>query len=393
MLEICSMWILGLGCLMACAQPVGIPPENANFRGNLNNSRLKFTTERKGHVAFMGGSITEMEGYRPIMMESLKRRFPATDFSFTNAGISSTCSTTGAFRLADDVLSKEPVDLFFVEFAVNDDQDAHHAKRECIRGMEGIIRHMRDRNPSCDIVMVHFVNEAMLASLAKGKEPLSSGSHEDVAVRHDISSAHVARELASKIKDGSLTWARYGGVHPARPGNELAASVVNRILDKAWSGPLAESIKPHPQAELLDKGSYVRGRFLDNSKCVRDEAWHLSVPDWKSIKGDCRPRFRNVPLIHTDLPGGAFSLSFEGNCLAAYLLAGPDAGIAEIAIDGGPYKPIQLKHAYSKGLHYPRTVMLATDLPHGTHAAVIRKARSENPEEKTAIRIIRLGSN
>jgi hypothetical protein len=52
-----------------------------------------------------------------------------------------------------------------------------------------------------------------------------------------------------------------------------------------------------------------------------------------------------------------------------------------------------LKHAYSKGLHYPRTVMLATDLPHGTHAAVIRKARSENPEEKTAIRIIRLGSN
>ncbi|MFM7540115.1 MAG: SGNH/GDSL hydrolase family protein [Planctomycetota bacterium] len=387
------MWILGLGCLMACAQSAGSTSDNANFRGKLDNSRLKFTTEKKGHVAFMGGSITEMEGYRPIMMESLKRRFPSTDFSFTNAGISSTCSTTGAFRLAEDVLSKGPVDLFFLEFAVNDDQDAHHGKKECIRGMEGIIRHLRVHNPSCDIVMVHFVNEAMLASLAKGKEPLSSGSHEDVAVRHEISSAHVARELASRIKDGSLTWARYGGVHPARPGNELAASVVNRILDKGWSGPLAESIKAHPQAELLDKESYVRGRFLDSSQWVRDAAWRLSVPDWKSIKGDCRPRFRNMPLFNTDLPAAEFSVSFEGNCLAAYLLAGPDAGIAEVSIDGGPFKPIQLKHAYSKGLHYPRTVMLATDLPQGTHKAAIRKARNDNPEEKTAIRIIRLGSN
>jgi hypothetical protein len=100
-----------------------------------------------------------------------------------------------------------------------------------------------------------------------------------------------------------------------------------------------------------------------------------------------------MPLFHTDLPAAEFSVSFEGNCLAAYLLAGPDAGIAEVSIDGGPFKPIQLKHAYSKGLHYPRTVMLATDLPQGTHKAAIRKARNDNPEEKTAIRIIRLGSN
>ena len=41
--------------------------------------------------------------------------------------IASTCSTTGAFRLRDDVLIKGPVDLFFIEFAVNDDQDAGHA--------------------------------------------------------------------------------------------------------------------------------------------------------------------------------------------------------------------------------------------------------------------------
>ena len=93
------------------------------LRGSLANARLQFERAKKGHVAFIGGSITEMEGYRPMVCGILKRRFPNTEFVFTAAGIASTCSTTGAFRLQSDVLSKGPVDLFFIEFAVNDDQD------------------------------------------------------------------------------------------------------------------------------------------------------------------------------------------------------------------------------------------------------------------------------
>lgn len=66
------------------------------------------------------------------MIVWLEKTFPETEFTFTNAGISSTCSTTGAFRLKEEVLGKGPVDLFFVEFAVNDNSDAGHAKRECV---------------------------------------------------------------------------------------------------------------------------------------------------------------------------------------------------------------------------------------------------------------------
>lgn len=43
-----------------------------------------------------------------------------------------------------------------IEFAVNDDQDAMHAHRECVRGMEGIIRHAREAQPHMDIVVVYF---------------------------------------------------------------------------------------------------------------------------------------------------------------------------------------------------------------------------------------------
>src|SRR3954462_8950790 len=108
---------------------------NIKMRGSLENSRGVFERTKKGHVAFIGGSITEMNGYRPMVAASLQKRFPDTAFTVTDAGISSTTSTSGAFRLQDHVLAQGPVDLLFLEFAVNDDQDGHHTRTECIRGV------------------------------------------------------------------------------------------------------------------------------------------------------------------------------------------------------------------------------------------------------------------
>jgi len=144
------MIVAALAVLQACFAAAGAakPKPNVVRRGKLANCRVQFEKKKTGHVAFIGGSITEMNGYRPMVCDLLKKRFAHTKFTFTDAGISSTCSTTGAFRLADHVLAKGPVDLFFIEFAVNDDQDALHARRECIRGMEGIIRHCRKYNPN-----------------------------------------------------------------------------------------------------------------------------------------------------------------------------------------------------------------------------------------------------
>ena len=68
------------------------------LRGGLANCRIKFECEKTGRVVFMGGSITEMKGWRELVGEELQRRFPGTKFDFINAGISSTGSTPGAFR-------------------------------------------------------------------------------------------------------------------------------------------------------------------------------------------------------------------------------------------------------------------------------------------------------
>lgn len=175
-------------------------------RGNLDNSRLVFQTEKQARVAFIGGSITEMNGYRPMVVESLKRRFPQTRFEIVPAGIASTCSTTGAFRLERDVFGQGPVDLLFVEFAVNDDQDAAHPRDACVRGLEGIVRHARRLNPNVDIVVTHFVNESMLETLQAGKTPLTVEAHEAVCAHYDVPSVHLAKQVADQITAGTLTW-------------------------------------------------------------------------------------------------------------------------------------------------------------------------------------------
>ena len=116
------------------------------LRGDYRNSYQMFEKERVGTVAFLGGSITEMKGWRDMICEDLKQRFPYTKFTFIDAGIPSTGSTPGAFRLADDVLSKAKVDLLFVEAAVNEDTNGFNAIEQ-VRGMEGIVRHPLLSNP------------------------------------------------------------------------------------------------------------------------------------------------------------------------------------------------------------------------------------------------------
>ena len=60
--------------------------------------------------------------------------------------------------------------------------------------------------------------------------------------------------------------------------------------------------------------------------------------------------------------------------MGAYVVAGPDAGMLEARVDDGDFLPVDLYHRYSKGLHYPRTVMFATDLPAGEHELTLRVA-------------------
>lgn len=346
-----------------------VSDKNFILRGNYQNSRIQFEQNKQGHVAFIGGSITEMDGYRPMVCAMLKERFPDTEFNFTAAGISSTCSDTGAFRLQRDVLSKGPLDMLFCEFAVNDDQDSEQAYNDALRGMEGIIAQARQHNPKVDIVITMFVNENILEKLQKGETTDSVKAHSKVAEHHGISVNHLAQELADLISAGKMDWKKFGGVHPNKYGNTMCATMIANALLSEWAGDLpADAVAvDHPAVPLLDAKSYSRGRFLPFSDVQTDEHWQKGVPDWpKQNKGKVRPRFNNIPMIYSSMAGSKLTIKFSGTAIGAYMLAGPDTAIIKVSVDGKQSKEIDTLHKYS-GFNYPMTVMFFNELEDGGH--------------------------
>jgi len=352
---------------LSAAEIVG----NRNFtlRGDMRNSRIQFERRKRGHVAFIGGSITEMDGYRPKVCAMLKERFPETEFTFTDAGISSTCSDTGAFRLERDVLSKGPLDLFFVEFAVNDDQDGVISYDDALRGMEGVIAQARAHNSHVDIVMTFFVNENILRKLRQGKTTDSISAHGKVAAHYRVSVNNLAQELADLVNAGRMDWKKFGGTHPNDYGNTMCATMIRNALLEAWAKPLPAGAEPetHPVVALIDEKSYSKGRFLPFSDVKVDEGWQKGVPDWrKESKGMVRPRFRKSPMIHSSTARSKLTIDFTGTAIGAYVLAGPDTGIIKCTVDGDQTREIDTLHHYS-GFNYPMTVMFFNELDGGEH--------------------------
>ena len=387
------------------AGPTGITPTSSNIRLRepLVNSLKAITDRKRATVAFIGGSITEMDGYRPMVSKWLESSFPETQFDFVNAGISSTCSTTGAFRLERDVLSSNP-DLILIEFAVNDDQDASHSREACIRGMEGIIRHIKREHPSTDLAVTYFVNPPMLETWQQGKTPLSVAAHEQVMEHYGVSSVVLAKEIADRITAGSFTWKEYGGTHPAPAGNQIAANLVQDLLDTAWhlnkNLRIEEDTETKPEDAVkslrkpIDPNSYQSGKLTEVTEAKIDADWTVGIPDWKSLRGSMRSRFENLTFLHASKVDAELSLDFDGSAIGLFILAGPDAGQVEYSVDGQPFKTKDLYHRFSKGLHYPRTVMLEDQLGDGPHVIKMRVGKkAERENAGTAIRIMAFATN
>ncbi len=373
--------------------------KNVHLRGNYRNSRIQFERKKKGHVAFIGGSITFMDGYRPMLCRMLEKRFPETDFTFTAAGVSSTCSTTGACRLTRDVLLKGPVDLFFIEFAVNDDQDAHHNCKECIRGMEGIIVQTRRHNPCADIVITNFVNPEMIEKLAADQKPVSNTAHHDVARHYTISLNDLAQEVTDRIQKGTLTWKKFGGVHPSRYGNSICAAMISDALLKQWKKPLPADAekKSHPLPDLMDEFSYTRGRLLKHETVQIDKNWTIGVPEWEKRHGHVRNEFRDVPLVYSEKAGAKLKVPFTGTAIGAYMLAGADSALLKVRVDGGTAKVIETLHYYSS-FQYPRSIMFFDELANGEHVLELeilpnRPGRLEGKKGGTAFRAVAFIAN
>jgi len=361
-----------------------IPVIEMGERGGVPNFIARMEKERKAHVAFLGGSITQNQtGHTAMVPEWLEKTYPEVEFTFTNAGLSSTCSVTGAFRADRDVFSKGPVDLLVVEFAVNDDQDAGHDRKTAIRGLEGIIRQYFEANPTGDVISVQFVNPQMLEKKQAGEAVVSVEAHKAAARNYGLAIVDVGQALADEIAAGTMTWDKdYGGTHPNKLGYRFASDLIIKVIDDTVSGETPQTVTlPDP----LDEKSYSGATMVDVQTFNWLGGWKYGQVSKELLPvGQIRADYEVYPAIRSDEPGNYLYYNFSGTMLGAFVLAGPDAGRLEVSIDSGEWMPVDLHHHYSKSLNYPRSVVLVDDLSDAYHQAAIRTAVGDSEEKKTA---------
>ena len=365
--------------------------EYFDLRDGLANCQLKFERAKTGRIVFLGGSITAADGWRNHVMKYFQEKFPQTTFDFISAGIGSMGSVPHAFRLERDVLSNGPVDLLFVEAAVNDTSntaDPNHM----LRGMEGIVRHMRLSNPLTDIIHLHFVMPPHMTDYNNDKTPASIAQHEKVAVAYGNVTLNLAREVTDRINAGEFTWDKdFKDLHPSPFGHQLYANSIARMLNAAFAKPLAEVAKPHPLPAPVDPQSYFRGRFGNIAEARILKGFTLEQA-WKPTdKKGTRDGFVNVPALVGTEPGAEFEFSFDGTGAGLFITAGPDAGRIEFSMDGAAYRTLDTFTKWSARLHLPWAVILDDSLKDGHHIAKVRIAADHNTKATgTALRVFHL---
>ena len=347
--------------------------QHINFRHGLTNSYYKFIKEKKGCVAFLGGSITEMRGWKEQIKEDLHQRFPDTDFMFIDAGIGSTGSVPHSFRIMQDVFEKGTPDLMFVEAAVNDFTNTPDHVQQ-LYGMEGIIRHARMVNPYMDILMMHFICDGFIDYFHDGIIPDVIMNHERVANYYSVTSINLAQEIVERMDAGDSDWKTFGGTHPSGFGHKFYTAAINKVLDNSCMSvsKLVQKAYVMPQSPI-DNNSYFPGCFLDIRNARKLKGFKI-VDKWipENPKGKIRKGFCNVPMLVGLEEGCTFELEFTGRVIGYFGVCGPDAGIMSYNIDGQDYKDINTYTQWSNSLYIPWLYVMADNLSAGKHILKVK---------------------
>jgi sialidase-1 len=357
------------------------------YGGGLQNSFLKFKNGGTARVAFLGGSITENSGWRDKISQFLSEKFPQTQFEFINAGLSSTGSVPGAFRLQKDVLSNGKIDLLFEEAAVNDFTNGFSSEAQ-IRGMEGIVRHALLKNPLMDIVLMHFVDPEKMADYKDGKVPEVIQNHNKVANSYHLGVINLAQEVTERITAGEFTWKDdFKDLHPSTFGQEVYFRSIKDFLNNQF---VEKETLPMPRKlpVPIDPFSYFGGKEMSVKNVSKIKNWEIQEVWNPNDSVNTRKQFVNIPALISTSIGASFSLDFMGKAIGICIASGPDAGILEYKIDGKKYPPLDLYTQWSSFLHLPWYLMLDGELKDKKHKLEVTISNNKNPKSQgTSCRI------
>jgi len=346
------------------------------FNGYSNTFAEKLQKNEPVTVAFLGGSITNMEGWRAMVCNYLSKTYPQSKFKFINAGIPSLGSLPHAFRLQRDVLDSGKTDLLFIESAVNDhaNQTAEKTQR---RALEGIIRHTLNKNSKTNIVLMAFADQDKNEDFDKGNIPAEVKVHSDLAEYYHLPFINLALEVDKRIANKEFTWAGdFKDLHPAPFGQQLYFNTIKTYLEENQKNAPNKTSGSLPK--ILDKFAYTKGQYVSVATAENLNTFSINK-SWKPNDAlETRPGFVNIPVLESTTRNSTFDLIFKGNAVGIAVLSGPDAGMLHYRIDNGEEKMIDLFSQWSTSLHLPWYLLLGDELSGGEHKLSVRISEYHN---------------
>jgi lysophospholipase L1-like esterase len=327
-------------------------------------------------IAYLGGSLTSGSGarhvneaaWRPLVTKWFQERFPKSEISEVNAAIGGTGSSFGVYRVASDVISKNP-DLVFVEFAVNDSAAERQTKDSVSPAMEGIVRQIWTANPMADIVFVYTTMKSYEPHHLAGRLSAAAQYHQGVADHYGtIASVNVGQALWSHLQENGIEWNELlpDNVHPRDEGYLIYSKCMLQFLEGLdWNIVSREPVSlpaPLTGGRVVEHGAMIAAVSYANKEWVVTE---------QAVGGFSQSLYSNVP-------GAELEFEFTGNAIGLYVLTKENSADFEWSLDGGEFRtrPTWTKRGGQTGRPEIRMglnpLWVVSDLPVMKHTAVIR---------------------
>ena len=249
-------------------------PEELRIRDGLPNFFAKLKTKGTVRIAYVGGSITEANGWRIKSFYWLKSQYPDVNFIEINAAISGTGSDFAASRIKQDVLAQNP-DLIFLEHRIEGGGGFE------AQSVEGIIRQIWKQNPRTDICFIHPVTLDMIPTIQDGRNPAFGAVMESIANKYNIPSIDLGVEIArlemaselamkSDLPIAGKLWFSMDGVHPGEAGHDLYSKIFARSFIQLKK--IAE-VKDHKLPAVMNQHNWEETTLLPITKAELSSGW------------------------------------------------------------------------------------------------------------------------
>lgn len=348
-------------------------------RDGLPNALAKLRRGGPVTVAYIGGSVTQMSGWRDQTFEWLKRAYPQAQLTQVDAAIGGTGSDLGVFRYERDVLSHYP-DLVFIEFGIND----LGLKPEVVwRCMEGIIRKTWRFDPTIDLCYVYVYRGGLEKDYLQGLFPIPQSADEYLANHYGIPSIAVGLRASQLWQAGKMIWAPEKGpdgkplptpegvilfsndtIHPLPAGHQVYTDLIAQALT-FWKRDATP--KPHHLRDPFIADNWENAKLVELEPSMLSSGWKKLSPE----QGLGKDFAKFVPSLWTaGKPGESLTFQFKGTAVKLYDLIGPTGALINITLDGQALKPAPRFDWYGNWYRLaPYTI--ATDLPDAVHTVTI----------------------